>query len=510
MLPQFGCIGLLSVGCKLILYLVCFFLANLAASRPLEQYADVFRPTALSHIHAATNSTPAMPAMKIMRRTDGERPSTEGSTAASSSAPSKSTSEVGDYSNDPENGGSSAGATPAKDRMSLSREAREAKYHEARERIFRDFSESKTPEMNGESNTNMSRSSSTSGRKKAQRQKTPHDDSFEARSQFNAYYPGMTYTNGPLPYNTGMQDPSLSTQPYMVGPGVLPTNIGGYMPSQNGAVYPGQVTMNPTPHYPMPVSPQMSTSNPWQTGPAPQQLPYSGYPMNQSPAMASPKPAATMNTYPASNNMQFQSPPTGWSSPPYQAAYHQPTQRNQAPIAWPNYQAQTPAYSYAQYPGQPLNPGLTGDPGSHPLPGSFNRTHFNPQTRSFVPGGAAGPMRYPNKNSPSSMSSYSSVQTNVQSQWSGYPEVSGKNQEQFLPNMARGSLSGGKDSIAKWGTPSHLPPKPPPSEVPSDFEMKHRNANSAGQPYTGTPAFTPSQNGPLVVSGGTGASRSNQ
>ncbi|KAL4809732.1 hypothetical protein BDV18DRAFT_84150 [Aspergillus unguis] len=496
-------------------YHLTHFVDNNVTSVRLHRTPFCRLPTPLSLIHAATNTTPppTMPAMKIMRRTDGERPSTEGSIAASSSAPSKATSEAGDCSHDAERGGSSAGATPAKDRMSLSREEREAKYQEARERIFRDFSESsKTPEMNGEANTNMSRSSSSSGRKKAQRQKTPHDDSFEARSQFNAYYPGMNYANGPLPYNMGLQDPSFPNQPYMVGPGVVPTNMSGYVPNQNSVMYPGQANMNPAPHYPMPVSPQMSTTNPWQPGQAPQQMPYTGYPLTQSPAMASAKPAATLSNYPVSNNVQFQAAPAGWSSPPYQGAYPQPAQRNQAPVSWPNYQ--TPplnptTYPYAQYPGQPLNTGMPTHPGSHPLPGSFNRSHFNPQTRSFVPGGASGPVRYPNKNNPSSMGSYPSMQTNAQGQWSGYPDMSMKNQEQVMPNMTRGSLSGGKDSIAKWGTPSHLPPKPPPSEVPSDFEVKQRNVSSASHSYAGT-AMHPSQNGPLVVSGGTGMPRTNQ
>ncbi|KAL4946249.1 hypothetical protein BDV06DRAFT_152577 [Aspergillus oleicola] len=494
-------------------YHLTHFVDNNVTSVRLHRTPFCRLPPPLSLIHSTTNSTPppTVPAMKIMRRTDGERPSTEGSIAASSSAASKATSEAGDSGNDADRGGSSAGATPAKDRLVLTREEREAKYQEARERIFRDFSESKTPESNGEPNSNMSRSSSTSGRKKAQRQKTPHDDSFEARSQFNAYYPGMHYTNGSMPYNMGMQDPSFPSQPYMVGPGVAPTNM-GYMPNQNGVMYPGQVHMNPTPHYPMPVSPQLSTSGPWQNGPAPQQLPYTGHPINQSPAMAPAKPAAPLNNYPVSNNAQLQANPTGWSSPPYQPAYPQTSHRNQAPIPWPNYQAQplnTAAYPYAQYLSQQMNAGLQNHSASHPLPASFNRSHFNPQTRSFVPGGAPGPGRHSSKNSPSNMGSFSSIQANVQPQWAGYHDVNNKNQEQVGFNMSRGALSGNKDSIAKWGTPSHLPPKPPPSEVPSDFEMKQRNVNPTNQSYSGN-TIQSSLNGPLVVSGGTSVARPNQ
>ncbi|KAL4968990.1 putative R3H domain protein [Aspergillus stella-maris] len=490
-------------------YHLTHFVDNNVTSVRLHRTPFCRLPPPLSLIHSATNTTPppTVPAMKIMRRTDGERPSTEGSIAASSSAASKATSDAGDSGNDADRGGSSTGATPAKDRLVLTREEREAKYQEARERIFRDFSESKTPESNGEPNTNMSRSSSTSGRKKAQRQKTPHDDSFEARSQFNAYYPGMQYTNGSIPYNMNMQEPSFSNQPYMVGPGVVPTNV-GYMPNQNGAMYPGQVHMNPTPHYPTPVSPQLSTSAPWQTGPAPQQMPYTGYPINQSPAMAPAKPAAPLSNYPVSNNTQFQANPSGWSSPPYQPAYPQSGHRNPAPMPWSSYQTQpinTASYPYAQYQTQPMNVGLQNHSPSHPLPGSFNRSHFNPQTRSFVPGGAPGLGRHSNKISPSDMGSYLS-QANVQSPWTGYYDVN-KNPEQVAYNMSRGTLPGTKDSIAKWGTPSHLPPKPPPSEVPSDFEVKQR-VNSTNHSYSGNAIQSP-LNGPLVVSGGTGVARPN-
>ncbi|KAL3448813.1 hypothetical protein BJX65DRAFT_274531 [Aspergillus insuetus] len=491
-------------------YHLTHFVDNNVTSVRLHRTPFCRLPAPLSMIHAATNSTPppSAPAMKIMRRTDGERPSTDGSIAASSSSPSKATSEASDSGNEGDRNGSATGATPAKDRLSLTREEREAKYQEARERIFRDFSESKTPDVNGDPSTDVSRSSSTSGRKKGHRQKTPHDDSFEARSQFNAYYPGMQHNNGSSPYNMGMQDPSFPNQPYMVGPGVIPNNM-GYMSGQSGVMYPGQMNMGAAAHYPIPVSPQMSTSGPWQNAPVPQQSPYTGYSINQSPAMASAKPVPVMNNYPVQSSVQFQASPPGWSSPPYQPAYPQANPRNQAPLPWSNYQPQplnTNPYAYAQYPGQPLNTSMPSHSNSHPLPGSFNRSHFNPQTRSFVPGGAAGLSRHPNKTNPP-MGPYP-MQAGLQSQWNGYQDVSGKSQEQVGVNIPRGTLPGSKDSISKWGTPSHLPPKPPPSEVPSDFEVKHRTANSASNSYSST-SVASSNNGPLVVSGGTGLTRSN-
>lgn len=443
-----------------------------------------------------------MPAMKIMRRNDGERPSNDGSTAASSAVPSKTGSEAGDSLNDGERGGSSAGATPAKDRLTLTREEREAKYQEARERIFRDFPESKSLDGGNGDQSNMSRSSSTSGRKKTQRQKTPHDDSFEVRSQYNAYYPGTQYSQGPMPYNASVNEPSFPPQPFMIGPGVAPPSM-GYAQGQNGTMYSNPMGMNPMPHYSMPVSPQMTPSGPWQNGAVPQS-PYSGYAsINQSPAMTT-KSSPALNNYPTPNGMQYQHTPSGWSSPQYQGAY-QPSTHRTPPMQWPTYPSQPPnptSYPYTQYPGQHMNPAMQSHPGVHPLPGSYNRSHFNPQTRSFVPGGVSSG-RHPAQGGQHAMNPYPAMQGTVQAQWSGIPDMT-KAAELQGPGGLRGPPTGGRDSIAKWGTPSHLPPKPPPSEVSPDFDPKYRPA----VPHASNGLST-SKNGPLVVSGGTALPRAN-
>ncbi|EAU30695.1 conserved hypothetical protein [Aspergillus terreus NIH2624] len=487
-------------------YHLTHFVDNNVTSVRLHRTPFCRLPTPLSVIHASANTTPppAMPAMKIMRRNDGERPA-DGSTATSSAVPSKTGSEAGDSTNDGERGGSSAGATPAKDRLTLTREEREAKYQEARERIFRDFPETKSCDgSNGDQSGNMSRSSSTSGRKKAHRQKTPHDDSFEVRSQYNLYYPGVHY-HGSTPYNVPMNDPSFPTQPFMVGPGANPPGMGYAPHGPNGTVYSGQVGMNPMPQYSMPVSPQMSPSGPWQNGSVPQS-PYSGYAsINQSPAMTT-KSSPALNTYSAPNGMQYQPTPSGWSSPQYQGGYQPPTHRSHPAMQWPTYPSQPlnpTSYPYAQYPGQHMNTAMNGHQGPHPLPGNFNRSAFNPQTRSFVPGGGSLG-RNPSKSGPHAvMGSYPNMQGTVQPHWGGLPDVN-KASEGLGPAGPRGPPSGNRDSIAKWGTPSHLPPKPPPSQVPSDFDLKHRT----GAPHAVTSLPT-GNNGPLVVSGGASLPRAN-
>ncbi|CAI7592681.1 unnamed protein product [Penicillium palitans] len=531
-------------------YHLTHFVDNNVTSVRLHRTPFCRLPTPLSAVHAACNSTPppVVPAMKIMRRNDGGQ--FEGSVGGSSN-PSKANSEDGDSGADGERHGSSSGATPAKDRMALTREEREAKYHEVRERIFRDFPDSaKSDPASGDSNPNMSRSSSANGRKKNQRQRTPHDDSFEVRSQFNAYYPGMQYGNGAAPYNAPVNESAYPNQvPYLVGPGVPPPS-GGYMPSgQNGAMYPGQLNMNMNgvSQYPVAISPQMASNSSWQGGNMPQQSPYSGYAsMNQPGMMNQPSSNASspaMNNYAVPNVTPYQQTPN-WNSAPFPPNFQQsPHQRNGPPVHWPNYPQQPMAsnmppnmgsnmppnmnsnmgpnmssnvpsnmgaYPYAQYPGQHMNPALQNSAGSHAaMQAGYARSHFNPQTRSFIPGGAP-PGRHPNKGQ-HTMQSYGNMQSGVQQQWNGYPEPAPNRTMDSAPAMIPNRVpTAPRDSIAKWGTPAHLPPKPPPSEVPSDFDLKNRPVTaSAPAPTYSSNGNSSASNGPLVVSGGTTVSKPN-
>lgn len=474
---------------------------------------DFSRPTPLSELFPASNEKPPHPVpTKIMRRTDGGRPSAEGSVAASSSVPSKAASETDDAGQDGDRTGS-AGSMSAKDRMAMTREEREAKYAEVRERIFRDFPESAKSEASGDSNTNMSRSSSTTGRKKNPRQRTPHDDDFEARSQFNPYYPGIQYNNNGSPaYNPSASDGSYSHQvPYMVGPGVSPPS-GGYMSAgQNNTMYSGPVGMSNVPQFPAAMSPQMGSTAPWQ---APKQSPFPGYPSMNQLGMIGPQAAAksspAMSNFPTPHSPQFQQA-TSWNSGPFPGNFQQsPHQRNQHPAPWSNYQTQsmTPnmaTYSYAQYPGQHLNSALH-NAGNPAMTGNFPRSHFNPQTRSFVPG-STGTQRHPGKGAQHPMQPYGNRPHNVQPNWPRFPESMPNHTFDHSPNAnaARVPSTASQTSIAKWGTPSHLPPKPPPSEVSSGFEMKHRaaSANLPAPAVVSNGIPNAAKNGPLVVSGGT-------
>ncbi|KAJ5562206.1 hypothetical protein N7535_003338 [Penicillium sp. DV-2018c] len=515
-------------------YHLTHFVDHNVASVRLHRTPFCRLPPPLSDVHAACSTTPppAVPAMKIMRRNDGGQ--FEESIGGSSN-PSKANSEAGDSGTDGRHG-SSSGNTPAKDRMALTREEREAKYHEVRERIFRDFTDSAKSDPAVGDSTNVSRSSSTTGRKKNQRQRTPHDDSFEVRSQFNAYYPGMQYgSNGPASYNAPVNESSYPNQvPYLVGPGVPPPS-GGYMPSgQNGSFHAGPMNMNMAgvSPYPVTMSPQMASSGSWQGGNMPQQPSYSGYAaMNQQAVMnqpASNQSSPAMNSYALPNGMPYQQPNAHWNSSPFSANFQQsPQQRNGPSVQWPGY-AQQPmapnlppnmgpgpgsmasnmssnmgAYPYAQFPGQHMNGAFQNHTGSYAtMQTNYTRSHFNPQTRSFIPGGA--PLgRHSNKGQ-HTMQSYGNMQPGVQPQWNGHADTTSSrpmdSNPTALPNRAQ---MGPRDSIAKWGTPSHLPAKPPPSEVPSDFDLKTRSVPpSVPTPSYNTSGINTMNNGPFVVSGG--------
>lgn len=456
-----------------------------------------------------------------MRRNEqgSDRPLTGDNTTASSSSPSKPVSEAGEGGNDEDRGGSSAGATPAKDRSAMTREEREAKYQEARERIFRDFPESKPGDSpSGDNSADISRSSSTSGRKKNFRQKTPHDDSFEARSQFNAYYPGMPYTASTtsMPVHNGA---AYVQHPYMVGPGAaLPAvNYPQGTPAPNG--YQNNVSQ-----YPMNTM-HLGQNHAWQGPAAPQQSPYQGYAALNMGQQAQTGSSPAMNNYAIPNTAPFASNSPSWAGQSYQNNYPQSVQRN-TPMQWPNYQSHSMGgnpnpYPYSQPPSQQYS--TVQNQNAHPMMNSFNRSTFNPQTRSFVPTGNPATNRYNNKGAGHNTNvGYNNAQLNGQrQQWSGHVENNGQQMAYGAPHlnnrtngnptspnmMPRVAQPGSHDSIAKWGTPAHLPPKPPPSEVPTEFDAKSRTLPVQANSFATNNAS--SQGGPLVVSGGNSVSKSN-
>ncbi|OAX83866.1 hypothetical protein ACJ72_01768 [Emergomyces africanus] len=533
-------------------YHLTHFVDNNVTSVRLHRTPWCRLPTPLSMLqppNANKTPPPNAPAMKIMRRSGmpGDRVSGAGSTAPSSSAPSKATSEAGADGPNDERFGSSAGATPAKDRATLSREEREAKYQEARERIFRDFPESKASDdsNSGEQSTNISRSNSGNGKRKTHKQRTPHDDSFEARSQFNAYYPGAPYSSAPLPFNGMMAEGSFGTPAHYYISAASPPPTSFPHGNHVNAVYQSQGNQTSAPpQYPVAIPPHLNQSS-WQTGQLQQSPPYSGFsPVNQIPSMVSQQPSTRsspgMSSYdPHPNAVPFQQQNAStWNQPQYPATYSSSSApRNSSNAHWPNYH-QHPmntsqvTYPYSQIPNPSFTPGHQNNSGQHPLPGSFSRPPFNPQTRSFVPG-SSPQLRFPGNTpqQPGMNPAYiHPPQYPTSTSWTGsnqeisnhHPSnqpISQTNAKMIAPTgpilhstpspHGPSPMMTARDSIAKWGTPAHLPPKPPPSQVPYDFDLKNKTAAGLAPPQfpSTPPAPLHKQSGPLVVSGGMGHQR---
>jgi len=266
-------------------------------------------------------------------------------------------------------------SSSAKDKAQLTREEREAQYALARERIFGKDSE-KTGEATPDtekSDNDMSRSSSVSNKdrsgKRGRKQRREDSESFDARSSYTAYYPTQTqqpaWTPKPIMANNmnmgvarnGAPMPNTyqnAPYPQMAQQYQNPMMGGGAMQyNQMGQQYPQQQAMHQS------MQPQYQGS------------PMQNYaqPMPSMPQGPQPPPPWQQNMYPNT----YQSPP-----PPYTQQHSRGPGSIGPPIPYP----------YGQLPST-ANP---ADPKSqHPIPGSFNRSAFNPKTQSFIPGSGGRP-----------------------------------------------------------------------------------------------------------------------
>ena len=433
-----------------------------------------------------------LPTRKIMRRDDGKSGT---NTTANSQNPSKTTSEVGgsDGSNDGKE----------KDKSALTREEREARYREARQRIFgsaeseeNDTSEGAVEGEEKEKEKDASRSSSTSGKKKSKKQRNYDDDDFQPRNNFGIYYPHQYpvpgYTGDNAVYYNGIPGPMPNPQYPGMNPGASP-------PSTYNNPYPVMMSPDAQPQYSWPGQ-QYAPPNPPLIHPGYAQI-QNGYdlsadfqrgmssfqnamPSQVTPKMTNPQMAQYPETY-----QQPQHMPMGpsWHPMAQQPTYpmlqgpfpqvgpgNRPPSAPQAPIPGP--------YPYGQYPAGSYN----GKPNrnQHPIPGSYNRQQFNPQTQAFIP--TARNMPYnaqPNINQVppmTMMNGYVGYQMPGQNPIQAHlprPSGSTNSTPSFgSPQSAQGTQSGttmnriasqsgdqssAQSSIAKYGTPSHLPAKPP-------------------------------------------------
>ena len=412
--------------------------------------------------------------------------------------PSKAGSETGDDSQRGTGVASPTDSNLAKDKSAMTREKREAIYKETRERIF--GPESEIIDSNEVVNE-VSRTSSRNDKRKKKHKN--NDDGFEARSQFNVYYPSMQYPATTLdqaaaspayynPYPMQQQGNNLS-QPGAVGAAMLPQGYQqGYNPMSTPQGFPAITSQNPTLN-----GYDLQAGNPHAVN-YNQQVSSHYYPsIQQSIGIGQSSPV--MSTPAASNQNQYSRPPSHsvdqqWPQNANAYSYPYQQQRDQQPFFSSPGQSPNPMAGVASVPYQygqlPLQPGMQGARAQHPLPGSYKSQAFNPQTRAFVPNGGSVPPQtaqlgnnpvLPIRNSnggqytpyipqPSPYSQGPPTLTSAPYGYSQEPKMYGMRKSSTQSNAPHSPV---QSSLSKWGTPSHLPPKPPPPEAPSMLGAQH-------------------------------------
>jgi len=451
-------------------------------------------------IPAGPSQPPSAMAVKIMRRAGlGPRQgSAGGSTPASSSAPSKATSEAGLETNS-EEGILSPTDTPNKDKSKLTREEREAQYKAARERIFGDFQESVTSEntSTGDNSASLSRSSSSSGRRKTRKNKIPKDDSFEARSAYIPSYAPMQMPNMQHHYQ-----PQYSDQVYQAS--YLGSSNGygagmnyGTTPTQSYPNFEASVPYN-TMAYGSGNNQQYNHPDSWPSMPSAAPNGYMNY--SSSPTSSyqqgMPPMMAQMNNQYVQQPQPTMQPPSNWMNNQWQGSYHQPS----APAGsnmngWAGYQ-QNPAvnntgsYGIGHVGGQSYGTNPTYN-AQHPLQDNYSRSLFNPQTRSFVPNVATSRTGGRNGKKKPLPSLNHNNRVNIGSRPFG-SDISGASTlsssrgfDRVTSNSSSPLLK--EDSLQqKYGAPAHLPKKPPPSQVLSSYDVETLTNAAGAVPLTGS------------------------
>lgn len=429
-------------------------------------------------------------------------------TTESSIVPSKAGSETGDDSQRGTDVASPTDSTAAKDKAAMTREEREAKYRETRERIFKGFEDAEQVDIvtANDASNDVSRASSVNEKKRTRKQRN-NDDGFEARSKFNAYYPAVQYstttydqTANPAYYNPyGLQPTNSMNQAGPVSPAMLPPNyVQGFQPvpnassftmamhsapAMNGSSFNGQNHSGPT--FPL----YNSQMQPSYYQPMQQQM---GMGQN-SPGTSSP----VLSNATHFSRPQVQVPDQSWPPSSFPYPLQRPREQQQfghlpVPDQGSSAAMHPMPYQYGQLPYQGK---VQGGRAQHPLPGSYNRPSFNPQTRAFVPGAGVGSQSASYGNTVSEpLKRASSTPVSNSKEIVSYPQVSGSFPQAPLTSMPNSfnqtvdpkpygtrknqpqsnvPRSPGQSSLSKWGTPAHLPPKPPPPETPNLPEAQH-------------------------------------
>jgi hypothetical protein len=469
-------------------------------------------------------------ARKIMRRPGDPR--SENTTAANSEGPSASVSEAGADASPNE------GPNGSKTKAQLTREEREKQYAEVRERIFGKAELTEDNEANANADeAETSRSSSAAGKKKNnnKKQRNLSNDDFEPRSQFPAYFPQTYPPNGfqGEQYFYPQYTPTVPNQAYPMGASGL-SGLSYQQPyppviNPEGQAYawPGQpppashVNGNMTSYPQGPPSgydlaAQFQNALQFQTAPNGGQIPGKG-------------PSSPMNTYlPPVMPVSPQVMMNQWQQQPFDPAqgynrqiYGPPNFQNQGVPSGPG----TP-YGYPQMPpSYPAN-------NLQQMQANYNRQQFNPQTQAFVPSGPGQrhmgipiapasfhqfaphgqPSHFMHPNQPpNAMSgmpasfggsprmgqappSYPNSPPLDPSNNQGSTTQDTRPQHTASPNnsSSTGTATNGEKPVleitAKFGMPSHLPPRPPPPQTMEPHKFHEINRGVGGlHAYPGMP-----------------------
>ena len=396
---------------------------------------------------------------------------------------SKDTAEIAaDISKD----GSLQASQNSTKKLLMTREEREAKYIEARQRIFGAAEETMSGGSTDDSK-GVSSSSSSNGKKRLKKQKEDQDDGFEARSQYNAIYPPSVPYGHPnelyylqnfpiVAHSSGYNlnsdaQTSMSSSSRVMSDNEFMNNVTWTVPDVTlmGRSIHNIVHDSSSSAYDLSGDFQRNLQ-------ICQPSSFSNHPTAKSPTALGPQ------TYDC-NDSQGQTIQPSWYCSSNSNLSHTPLRQAAANLTMSTISSTHPQhYPYGKLPDNPLSYGKTNHD-QHPIPGSYNRQQFNPHSQTFVPTtrNSASRKGYNESTKPSVATSTASPRGTYSA--SNHITKSSSSSSVSSFNGRQGSISSlnvnahglshplpqpvlvpnvGHSSIAKWGTPAHLPPKPPP------------------------------------------------
>ena len=378
-------------------------------------------------------------------------------------------------------------------KVALSREEREAKYNEARQRIFGP-PEDVTPNGHSGEEKDASRSNSISSKKRTRKAKDYQNDGFESRSQpNNVHLPSLcapSYTNDIcyqhyplLVHNTAYgrlnaDYPSTLSYCHQLSPQAEAYKKATWPMHQCSPV--SNSTSNGHVFSPTGLTQDLSAEF-QQSLQIIQNPTTSGQTLVASPTQVC---TGISGQFDVGSEVANHSWHAASAHNPGHVSY-QPTYQSPTTISAPTFGHSNSALSTQQYPyGILPDPAITNNKSKdqHPIPGSYNRQQqFNPQSQSFIP---------TNHQCTDKKDTFHDADSNIvksvssrsgRSRIPGGPFDSSMKRRQGDPSVLFASTHGlshplpqpviasskGQSTIAKWGIPSHLPPKPPPPALSS-------------------------------------------